>query len=142
MKIGIVGSEGAKFTPVTEELAWNTIYALISMPAVAGVISGECHLGGIDIWAKECADFLGVPFSGFPPKTHSWSGGYKERNIQIAEASDKVVCITLRVLPASFKGKWRFDKCYHCHADHVKSGGCWTVKYARSIGKQGEVIVI
>jgi hypothetical protein len=37
----------------------------------------------------------------------------------------------------------KFDLCYHCGTkDHVKSGGCWTVKYARKLGKQGKVIII
>jgi hypothetical protein len=36
-----------------------------------------------------------------------------------------------------------FEMCYHCMSDtHVKSGGCWTVKYAKKIGKEGEVLVI
>lgn len=37
----------------------------------------------------------------------------------------------------------RFHGCYHCEEpNHVKSGGCWTVKYAKKLGKVGSVIII
>lgn len=140
--MGIVGSEGAKFTEQTEEAARGVINWLLMEYDVELVVSGACHLGGIDVWAIEEAKFLGIPYCEFPPKNLSWSGGYKPRNIQIAEHSDKVVCITLRTLPSSYNGM-RFNYCYHCNTkDHVKSGGCWTVKYAKSIGKEGEIIVV
>jgi len=30
----------------------------------------------------------------------------------------------------------RFPFCYHCKSNlHVKSGGCWTAKYAERLGK-------
>lgn len=140
MRIGIVGSEGAKFTPETEAKARTIIRSLLSNGD--SVVSGGCHLGGIDKWAVEEADRGGYDFVEYLPKTLQWSGGYKERNILIAENSDKVVCITLRKLPDTYKGM-TFDLCYHCGtSDHVKSGGCWTVKYAKKLGKPGEVIVI
>lgn len=142
MIVGIVGSEAAKFTPVTEELGKNVITDLLMAPGVVGACSGACHLGGIDIWTEEIAFFLNLPFVAFPPKTRRWAGGYRERNMEIAVYSKRVTCITLRTLPKEYKGM-RFDYCYHCGTnEHVKSGGCWTVKYAKSIGKQGEVIVI
>jgi hypothetical protein len=141
-KLGIVGSEGKKFTLETELKARQIIRQLIDTTEATHVVSGECHLGGIDIWAKEAAVAWELPFIGFPPKTLKWDGGYKQRNIQIAEESDVVYCITLRNLPDSYNGM-KFDLCYHCGTkDHVKSGGCWTVKYALKLGKQGEVIVI
>lgn len=140
MKIGIVGSEAEKFTPHTEELARGIIRSLIV--SASAVISGKCHLGGVDIYAAEEARKMGIPVFEFAPTVRSWSGGYMQRNIKIARASDKVVCITLRTLPAEYTGM-RFSRCYHCNTDtHVKSGGCWTVKYARRIGKPGNVIVI
>lgn len=140
--LGIVGSEGRKFTPYTEQLARTAIRNLITDPFVCLVISGGCHLGGIDIWAVEEARKLKVPYIEHKPRSLSWETGYKPRNILIAEDSDKVACITLANLPVQYTGM-RFDCCYHCHTtDHVKSGGCWTVKYAKSLGKLGEVIVI
>ena len=138
--IGIVGSEGAKFTPETEKKAREIIRKAIH--GYDKVVSGACHLGGIDVWAVEEAQNMGIPTEEFPPKRLSWEGGYKERNLAIASASNKVVCITLKQLPEHYKGM-RFELCYHCGtSDHVKSGGCWTVKRAIEMGKQGEIIVI
>lgn len=143
MILGIVGSEAAKFTSETEEIARLQIRAQFEMyPYIEYVISGACHLGGIDIWAIDEAKKKGLKILEFPPKKLQWEGGYKQRNIKIAELSDKVVCITLKQLPGSYKGM-RFSKCYHCNTNsHVKSGGCWTMKYAFKLGKETELIVI
>lgn len=140
-RIGIVGSEGRKFTPDTEIHARALIRSLIK--GATAVISGGCHLGGIDVWAVEEARDMHIPeIIEHLPKVQGWNGGYRERNILIAEDSDMVICITVAELPASFKGM-RFAYCYHCNTDtHVKSGGCWTTKYARSLGKIGETKVI
>lgn len=143
MKIGIVGSEGAKFTDQAGMEARCIIVALIEQSGADTVVSGECHLGGIDIWAKEKAIKLGLKYIGCPPAFKTWQS-FKRRNIEIAEASDRVVCITVKDLPPGFKeGGWE-RYCYHCRTDqHIKSGGCWTVKYAREkLGKPGDVIVI
>lgn len=140
MNIGIVGCESAKFTPETEAKAREIIRGLIK--GQTRVISGKCHLGGIDIWAVEEALALGIPSTEFAPAVLNWEEGYKPRNLEIATHSQKVYCITLRTLPDSYKGM-RFDYCYHCKTeDHVKSGGCWTVKQAIRMKKYGEVIVI
>lgn len=78
---------------------------------------------------------FGVPTREFPPATRQWSTGYRPRNVQIALACDEVVCLAVRELPPGFSGM-RFRLCYHCGtADHVKSGGCWTTRYARGLGK-------
>lgn len=140
MTIGIVGSEQAKFTHATEAEARRIIRSFLGPDTV--VCSGECPLGGVDWFARQEAKRLGLAFRGFPPVTRSWSTGYQPRNIQIAEASDLVVCITVAMLPPHYTGM-RFDYCYHCGVNtHVKSGGCWTVKYAKRIGKEGLVITI
>lgn len=142
MILGIVGSEGAKFTVETEMKARQTIAQEIEKYHAETVVSGACHLGGIDEWAIHEAKAVGCKTVEFPPKTRSWTDGYKLRNIQIAEASDIVICITLKQLPDIYGGM-RFGICYHCGTkDHVKSGGCWTVKYAKKLGKPGEVIVL
>lgn len=143
MILGIVGSEAAKFTPETEELARGAIAGLIEKYNADTVVSGACHLGGIDIWACEVGVSKNCNIVEFPPKTHQWSTGYKPRNIQIAKASDAVFCITVKDLPLGYDGM-KFPLCYHCGTkDHVKSGGCWTVKYAiKKLGKQGGIIVI
>jgi len=134
MKIGIVGNESAKFTTATEDQARLLILELLSVPG-AELVSGHCHLGGIDIWAEECADALGLPKLIFPPAVRSWNEGYKPRNIQIAQECDELHNILVRSYPKEYTGL-RFNKCYHClKSDHVKSGGCWTALCARRLGK-------
>lgn len=141
-KLGIVGSEGAKFTPATEALARVAIRNLIGKHRAGIVISGGCHLGGIDKWAIEEAQKLKVGVIEYLPKTLRWEGGYKDRNLLIARNSDRVYCITVKELPPSYVGM-RFRLCYHCgKTDHVKSGGCWTVKKAKVMGKQTGIIII
>lgn len=144
--LGIVGSEAAKFTPHTEQLAREKIHDLIvramNFADRVVVCSGKCHLGGIDIWAVEEAHALGLTTVEHPPKVMSWERGYKPRNMQIAKDSNEVVCITVKELPPGYTGM-RFKLCYHCGTNaHVKSGGCWTVKYAQSLGKPGHIEVI
>jgi len=140
MRVGIVGSEAAKFTPETEAATRALIRGHLQPDDV--VVSGACHLGGIDLWAVEEAKNLGLAYQEFAPLYHSWENGYKVRNIQIARDSDQVICITVRELPPSYSGM-RFGYCYHCRTnEHVKSGGCWTVKYAKSIGKEGYVRIV
>lgn len=145
MKIGIVGSEAAKFTLETERKARALIRSFLTPEDT--VISGRCPLGGIDIWAIEEGRRIGIPedrLIEFAPTRHTWSGagGYMDRNLKIAKASDRVICITVRTLPPGYTGM-RFALCYHCQtSDHVKSGGCWTAKKARQMGKGGETLVI
>jgi len=114
-------------------------------PKIDLVVSGGCHLGGIDILAKEECEKKGVPFKEFLPKKYQWTGGYKDRNLEIVNASDIVVCLTRREYPLEYDGL-RFPYCYHCKRadyhrgwDHVKSGGCWTVHQALARGKYGGI---
>lgn len=140
MRIGIVGSEAAKFTPEGEAEARRIIRALLR-PGDE-VVSGGCHLGGIDIWAVEEAHEMNLYCHQYIPSVLSWEDGYKPRNILIAENSDVVFCITVNRLPKSYDGM-TFSRCYHCNAtDHIKSGGCWTTRYARKLGKLTDTIVV
>lgn len=127
--LGIVGHEAAKFTEAKEVEARKAIRDLIEQYQPARVVSGECPLGGVDIWAREIAVAHGVPFDPKAPRQHSWDGeyGFKARNLDIAK-STLVVCIVVHDLPPTYRGR-RFDGCYHCkgrNPPHVKSGGCWT----------------
>lgn len=143
MILGIVGSEAAKFTLQTEMWARSIIAKLIEQYHVSTVVSGACHLGGIDVWAIQEAETVGCKVIECPPAFKTWKS-FKRRNIEIAERSDRVVCITVKELPEGFKeGGWE-RYCYHCGTDqHIKSGGCWTVKYAREkLKKPGRIIVI
>lgn len=139
--LGIVGSEAAKFTPETEARARVLIRNLLTIPGVTSVVSGACHLGGIDAWAAEIGRELGLYVVEYAPARLSWTH-YKARNIRIAEQSDEVHCITLAKLPEDYAGM-RFKLCYHCGVStHVKSGGCWTMLRARAMGKAGVLHVI
>ena len=150
MKLGIVGSEAAKFTPYTQEAARRIIRSLIRKTEATLVISGHSPLGGIDWWAIEEAEAAGVPTREYPAGVHSWASvkgvdGFKARNLKIARNSDMVVCITLKELPPEYHGMEFPDGCYHCGTppgDHIKSGGCWTVKQALRLGQRGGVLVI
>lgn len=152
MRIGIVGSEAAKFTPETEQLAKDLICGLLLDKVsrkVHAVVSGGCHLGGVDIWAAELGAYLEKQVVEHKPKNLQWSTGYKPRNLAIARDSDEVHCITVRELPPGYNGM-KFPLCYHClkagpgFADvpHIKSGGCWTMHQARKMGKPGYLHVI
>lgn len=158
MILGIVGAEEAKFTTDTRFKARDLIHHLLTQDGVTGACSGECHLGGIDIWAHEIADSLKLPFIPCPPARLAWEGGYKQRNMKIARESDEVICIAVRVLPPDFDERartqgsraMRFESCYH-HRDqvlseippHVKSGGCWTTWFARTrLKKIGRLLVV
>lgn len=142
MKVGIVGSEAIKFTLETEAKAREIIRQLLVQPGVTHVVSGGCHLGGIDIWAEEEAENLFLDKIVHKPENLSWFTGYAPRNLRIAQDSDEVHCITVRKLPASYKGM-TFKICYHCKTDeHVKSGGCWTMHKAIKMGKPGKLWVI
>ena len=140
MTIGIVGSEAAKFTIDNQIAAKLTIRNLIV--GYSKVVSGGCHLGGIDIWAIEEAKLAGKYTEEYLPKTRNWEG-YKARNILIAMNSDVVICITVEKLPPGYKERGFEKFCYHCKTDeHIKSAGCWTVKFARGIGKLAHTIVL
>jgi hypothetical protein len=142
MILGIVGSEAAKFTAETENLCCRMMEDLIKERQPTGITSGACHLGGVDIWAADLASIFGLDLIEHPPERLNWDG-YRARNIKIAETADEVVCFTVKDLPAGFlAGGWE-RYCYHCGTDsHIKSGGCWTTKYARKIGKPGRTIVV
>lgn len=154
MILGIVGHAQDKFTPETEELARRAIRGAIIHYEPNLVVSGACPMGGVDLYAMEEAGKLGVAFRDFPPAVNRWEGtieqpGFHQRNIQIAEASDVVLSFVLTTFPPSFNAR-KFPFCYH-HRDeqewhkthpHIKSGGCWTAKYARSIGKVGKTIIL
>lgn len=55
--VGIVGHAADKFTPKTKSKAISIIEELLS-PENSVLVSGHCHLGGIDIWAEEVARHL------------------------------------------------------------------------------------
>lgn len=134
MKLGIVGAAAEKFTPESEARARRSIAALIEQWRPHAVVSGRSPMGGVDVWAEEEAVRLGVPLIIYPARHRRWGGdgGFRDRNLRIAQASDLVAVVVVRQVPPRFSGM-QFDGCYHCRRDprgchlaHVKSGGCWT----------------
>ena len=102
------------------------------------LVSGHCHLSGIDIWAEERADELGTLERAIihKPKHRRWKpDGYRDRNLKIARDCEEAHVIVVENYPPNYHGM-RFDYCYHCKAtDHIKSGGCWTAWQAVKMGK-------
>lgn len=132
MKVGIVGHESLKFTLAGEDEARAVIRSLLDR-AGAVLVSGGSPLGGIDIWAEQEADKLGLLKIIHKPSVLCWGapGGFKERNLRIAEDSDEVHCIVVDRVSDHYTGLV-YNYCYHCNArDHIKSGGCWTAKKAK-----------
>jgi hypothetical protein len=137
VKIGIVGHAADKFAPETEARAKTVIRELLS-PEDAVLVSGHCHLGGVDIWAEEIADELGRKKEIFAPAEKNWADGYKPRNIRIAKTCDELHNIVVADYPPGYNGMI-FKQCYHCFDSnnrHVKSGGCWTANLAKKLGKK------
>lgn len=151
MRLGIVGSEGSKFTPESEKAARAAVRELIELEKPDVVVSGGCHLGGIDIWAVEEARALGIATIEHKPIFLQWAadGGFRDRNLAIANDSDLVVCISVdRLPPGREPDPWNRGPCYHCRAGkgcdkpHIKSGGCWTVIAASRMGKRTGWVVL
>lgn len=139
--IGIVGHGSDKFDNRTEELARRFIFTIlqnsISIYESVTMVSGHSPVGGIDIWAEEIAIGLDIPMDLKIPRQNCWNAsyGYKQRNLDIARTSDEVHVILVKNYPNTFKGQ-KFPLCYHCDSkDHIKSGGCWTGKKAKEMGK-------
>lgn len=140
MRIGIVGAETSKFTAQGEAEAKEIIRGLLAGGHF--LVSGGCHLGGVDIWAEEIQRELGGAMQIHYPPKRQWEGGYKVRNELIARDSEIVHCIAVRRLPHSYSGMV-FEECYHCHTDdHIKSGGCWTMHKAMEWGKKGQLHIL
>lgn len=139
MNIGIVGHAADKFTPETETVARRIIRDITEREPDLTIISGACHLGGVDIWADERAGYIGCRKIIFPPKALRWHDGYKPRNIQIASHSDAVHVIVVEDFPPGYTGRKFGIGCYHCgdrRPPHVKSGACWTAMYAERVFKR------
>lgn len=138
MKIAIVGHAQDKFTPATEKKAKELIFEiLMEFPNVV-LVSGRSPMGGVDLYAEEVADKVGIPKEIKVPKQNYWDGeyGFKARNLDIARCSDVVHVIVVSRYPDTYTGI-RFNRCYHCDmTNHVKSGACFTAKKARALGKK------
>jgi len=106
MKVAIVGHAADKFSPAAEKAVKEYIREVISGRVFTHVISGECPLGGVDIWAHEIADELDVEFISKAPKENTWEGGFKPRNIAMARECDALYNIVVSHYPLNYKGKY------------------------------------
>jgi len=190
------------------------------------LVSGHCPKGGVDIWAEEIADELGIKKEIYPAEVNRWvdwtgtqcercgyidtkthkeyeklpiehkrylanhlkdcggrflpfrKKGYRSRNIQIAEACDVLYCIVPRIycckqcpkyknckskcirafaeecysgdekycqspFRTRYKLQCKITNCIHCSVHgHPTNGGCWTMKYAKKLGKETHLVVI
>jgi len=132
-RVAIVGSSGGKLDSYEKFGAMKAIIKIIKEHQNPTLISGRSPLGGIDVLAEMYADEFKIPKLIFPPVTENWEG-YKNRNLAIAAECDVLYCITTR-------RKKIF--CYHCKdGSHEKSGGCWTMKKAKEMGKPTKLIVL
>jgi hypothetical protein len=137
-KIAIIGNAGDKFTETTKNISKELIRSWLHPGDI--LISGGCHLGGIDIWAEEIAKDMGIETIIYRPRLLQWNPlreyGFKKRNMDIAENCEVLNVIVVKDYPPGYKG-YRYAKCYHCNTkDHVKSGACWTAKRAMLLGKK------
>jgi hypothetical protein len=243
MRIAIVGADGTKWKEkqipkamreiegilrrnateqvLKDNIDVNPLFAVSEGCKLLTLVSGHCLKGGIDIWAEEDADKLGIkkeiysaevnqfpdlrgticPKCGFEQNSsmsfgdalkrlnyHSLScdgklqdytkKGYRSRNIQIAEAGlkeligrpiiglkDRDNYVLYDIEPAKScshcGGKswmnrevpvvqWQkgvkvtvaTKKCWACEGDGAYSGGTWTLKYARKLGREVHKVVI
>lgn len=152
--VGIVGAEEAKFSPKAEERARALIRDIL-LPPGRVLVSGGCHLGGVDIWAEEeYAKVQHVDDRPRPiihlPREHSWTKGYQPRNrLIVRDAAVLHNVVVDRYVPTYTGMRWGTSDtpvCYHCerrareqrvsYIRHVKSGGCWTAYEAQKLGKE------
>jgi len=120
MKLAIVGARESKWTPEKKVKVKEIIRGILTDDGVELLISGGCPKGGVDIWAEEIANELGITTAIFNPTENQWEY-YKLRNMLIAHSCDELVCIE----PKGIKG-----------------GGSWTLNYAESIGKKIKLIEV
>lgn len=145
MKIGFVGNGSDKFTALGEERARELIRQIMIEDKCDTMVSGHSPVGGIDIWAEEIADELGLVLDLKIPEVHQWDPpgryGYKARNLDIARDSHVLNVILSDVYPEDYSGR-RFEVCYHHRppagdiGPHSKSGACYTAREALKLGKE------
>ncbi len=124
MKIGIVGSSKADFNKA-KILIMDII---VNYPDDTEFVSGGAK--GVDAAVEEACYILSKSITIFRPSGQNWNG-FKQRNLRIANYCDKVISIAL-----PFK---EGHHCWHCDsAKHSKTGGCYTMKFA----KEGEVMIL
>lgn len=100
------------------------------------IVSGGAD--GVDTLAIIKAKEYGFRVKKIKPDVQDWNkrGGFKDRNLEIVEYCDKVLCFTPKIEQGDKQ------QCYHCMQLHKKTAGCWTLKQAWEVGKKGERIIV
>ena len=113
MKLGIVGSRSLDGS----EMAMTIIRHMLDLYKPELVITGSPEeFKGVDGMAARAAREAGIPVELKLPKFRRWTpDGFRERNMEIVEAADRLVCIR--------------------DPESRTYGAGWTLDYARRAGK-------
>lgn len=102
------------------------------------ILTGDAE--GIDRLVREIAIEQRLDLKVFCSKQKHWEGygGFRERNIRIAEQCDEITSIVTKV---------KKEDCYHHKLStipHERSGGCWTMEYAKHINchVKGDFLIV
>lgn len=132
MRIGIVGTS-INLTEGEERDVRQTIAYILTKynPQDTTIVSGGAK--GVDNIAQEIGLGLGFAVKPIFPMGIGWEA-YSKRNIEIAEDCEKLYCVSIPK---------RKVTCYHHDTpqDHEKTAGCWTLKKAKELGKETELMV-
>jgi len=138
MKIAIVGSSHLSETEMFDARKFcGLILNQAIRDCAPDMLGGEPILvsggaKGVDSIAEDVAKELKIKTIIHKPLTHYFETGYKPRNIKIAQDCDVLYCF-----PTALKT----TPCYHCKVlDHEVSGGCWTLRYAKSLGRKTHLV--
>lgn len=137
MKLAIVGVSKI-YTDDEERDIRQLIAGILYNEKPDLVISGGAD--GVDKLAIEVAKGLEYETKEYFPDSMTWPG-YKVRNKRIANACDKLICISIPI---------HKKRCYHHKkgadetlehfkkriTSHEKTAGCWTLNMARSLQKE------
>ena len=122
MKVAIVGADGRYWRPEDVPFVKALIRYILKAMDADVLISGRCPLGGVDVWAEEVADEMGLEKLIFPPEGRGWRY-YHERNLKIARECDVIFDIE----PEDRRGN---------------SGGAWTARQAAKMGKLAIKVIV
>ena len=137
MKLGIVGSSksGVRgYEQIKNIILEHKLQDERDLNFVAGATTIYSGGGtGTDTNVKKACTELNVPIIEFKPERFGWEE-FKKRNLQIAEACDKVISFALPYgTTIDTKTGEPIPKCYHCanagkDDNHEKTAGCYTGK--------------
>lgn len=139
MKVAIVGS--SKLTPEEEKEARNVITKLFSITSSHDtIITGDAS--GVDSLVYEIGTkMFEREVERLESKVKQWNGpgGFRERNLKIAQSAGLVYSIATQK---------KDESCYHHNPhnpmvpDHQRTGGCWVMKEAKKLNKPVRLFIV